>query len=139
MHTESGLIETSPAYSTPAEGKTVYTDGQTRIEERHYFKYATSELFVAMQHIHAVGMAGGKRTRPSDHSDRSSTFTFNKDIIALNISFAWPTALQIPKDKDVTPHTQSVSIARETQRARRFSPNGISLAKEGRISHLGGI
>ena len=69
MHTEFGLVETNPAYSTPAEGNTVYTHGQTRIEERHYFKSATSELFVAMQHIHAVGMAGGKRTRPSDQTE----------------------------------------------------------------------
>lgn len=33
MHTELGLVETSPAHSTSAEEDTVYPDEQTRIEE----------------------------------------------------------------------------------------------------------
>lgn len=32
MHTELGLVETSPAHSTSAEEDTVYPDEQTRIE-----------------------------------------------------------------------------------------------------------
>lgn len=33
MHTELGLVETSPAHSTSTEEDTVYPDEQTRIEE----------------------------------------------------------------------------------------------------------
>lgn len=48
MHTEFGLVEMSPVQSTSSEGNTVYTDGPTRIEERHYFKYAIPGLFIPM-------------------------------------------------------------------------------------------
>lgn len=36
-HAEFGLVETSPARSTPAEEDMVSPDGQGRLEERPYF------------------------------------------------------------------------------------------------------
>lgn len=61
MHTEFGLIEASHAHSTRAECNTVYTYRYTTIEERHYFKYAASVLYIAMQHIYTLEKAYGKK------------------------------------------------------------------------------